>query len=339
MSSIQGVYVIDAVHLQNAKGPNPALGIDSSMLTNSNVDGFSLIGILPWSTVEPSDGTFAWQTLDSVIAQAAGNGKVVTIGVMPGWQTPSWVYAEGAQSYQFIWDQKIWGPGYCSVATIPVPWDPVYLAKWSGLIKAFGARYNGNYTVTAVKITGVSSEDEETSLPWSVDVPLSDGTTSCTGYNNTLDWQTAGYNRDLIENTWRQIAGMYQQAFPNKLLIAALQPNAFPPIDANGNIFLSSTGTDPDAPADIIADGIANFGAQLALQNDGLTAQWIWTDIVDYAAQVVTGYQTFSALGLNLPTAMDLAIAADAEYLELYEGDLNNPDLQSALASARQQLN
>jgi hypothetical protein len=36
---------------------------------------------------------------------------------------------------------------------------------------------------------------------------------------------------------------------------------------------------------------------------------------------------------------MDLAIAADAEYLELYEGDLNNPDLQSALASARQQLN
>jgi hypothetical protein len=332
------VYVIDAVHLQRVGGNASQLGLDFSMLSNSNVDGFSLSQVLSWSDVEPSDGTFLWQTMDALIAQAAGAGKKVSIGILPGWKTPSWVYSEGAQSFNFIWDQTIWGPPLCSVATIPVPWDPIYLAKWGELIQAFGARYNGNYTVANVKLMGVSSEDEETNLPLTANAHLHSGTTSCTGYNNPVNWQKIGYTRTLIENTWQEIAITYQQAFPNKLLTAVLQPGGFPPIDANGNIFKSSNGADPRAPSDIMAVGVAGFGVQFTLQNDALSSTWIWNLIENYSSQIVTGYQTLQALGSGLPTAMDTAIAGGANYLELYEGDLKNPQLTAAIASAHRQL-
>jgi hypothetical protein len=100
--SVHGIYVIDAVHLQKVSGISQ-YQIDSSMLSNSLVDGISIRVF--WSDVEPTDGTFAWTTLDSLIAQAAAAHKLVTIRVMPGFGTPSWVYSAGAQSFNFVWDQ------------------------------------------------------------------------------------------------------------------------------------------------------------------------------------------------------------------------------------------
>ncbi len=86
-----------------------------------------------------------------------------------------WVYADGAQIFNFIWDQTSWGPSLCSTAAIPVPWDPVFLAKWRTLIQAFGTHYNSNPTVVGVKITGVNAESEETNLPLFVNKPISSG--------------------------------------------------------------------------------------------------------------------------------------------------------------------
>ncbi len=113
--TVHGIYAINAVHLQTVRGAS-SYQIDSSMLTNSLVDGISLRVF--WSDVEPSEGTFIWSTLDSLIAQAASAGKVVTLRAMPGYSTPSWVYADGAQSFNFVWDQSSWGPAICSTTSI-----------------------------------------------------------------------------------------------------------------------------------------------------------------------------------------------------------------------------
>jgi len=126
MSSIKGIYVVDGIHKQKTGGGQQALTIDASMASSSIVDGFTLSQVLNWSDIEPSDGNFQWQAMDRLIAEAAGAGKKVTIGVLPGWTTPSWVYAEGVRSFSFVWDQTVWGPGFCTVAKIPVPWDPVF---------------------------------------------------------------------------------------------------------------------------------------------------------------------------------------------------------------------
>ena len=158
LPSIHGVYVINGVHLFTKHGVSQ-YQIDPSMLANQSVDGISLR--VSWNDVEPSDGTFMWTTLDSLVAQAASANKVVVIRVMPGWETPAWLFSEGAQAFSFIWDQSIWGPALCTPVSIPVPWDPIYLSKWTALIRAMGAHYDGNPAIAAVKIAGINSEDEE----------------------------------------------------------------------------------------------------------------------------------------------------------------------------------
>ncbi len=100
--TVHGIFAINAVHLQTAKGVS-SYQIDSSILTDSLVDGIS--SRVFWSDVEPTEGNFVWATLDSLVTQAAAAGKVVTLRVMPGYSTPSWVYADGAQIFNFIWDQ------------------------------------------------------------------------------------------------------------------------------------------------------------------------------------------------------------------------------------------
>jgi hypothetical protein len=220
--------------------------------------------------------------------------------------------------------------------------DPVYLAKWTAFVQAFGARYANNPTVTGVKIAGVNSNDEETVLPYSVNAPISAGGANCTSYNDVANWRAAGYTRTRVESAWQQSAAAFKSAFPNQVLVATQQMGGFPPIDNNGNIFTPSkysAGQDSQVSLDIIADGYAAYGTQFALQNDGLmSSSGVWSTETSYANEMTTGYQTFSALGSGLPAALKLAAGAHTEYLELYLSDLNTLSLQSAITTTHASL-
>jgi hypothetical protein len=326
---VHGIFAINAVHLQTHHGVS-SYQVDSSMLTNPSVDGISIR--MFWTDVEPTEGVFGWSTLDSLIAQTASAGKVVSIRIMPGYSTPDWVYAAGAQAFNFVWDQSTWGPAFCSIARIPVPWDPVFLSKWNALVQAFGAHYSNNAAVVAVKITGLSTESEETNLPFSVNKPLTNGQIGCTSNNDVANWQAIGYTRTRAVNAWEQIAQMFQQAFPGMLLEDSIQPGGFPPIDNNGNLISGFNGADTIASQNITNYAVSTFGTQFGFQNDALTSTWNWSYQAGFASRVETGYQTLAALGLNLPAALNNVINSGADYVELYEGDLTNPVLQPALA-------
>ena len=336
---LRGIYAYGAMYTQYTKQNGTQWYINSSVLSNPNVDGVALK--VAWNATETADGVYAWGPLDSMIAQAAGAGKTVTLDVVAGYQTPSFVFAEGAQAFSYVWSYA-WGPGVCSVVTIPVPWDPIYLQKWTAFVQAFGARYANDPKVTGVKISGVNSNDEETALPYSVNAPISSGGASCTSYNDVANWQAAGYTRTLIESAWQQSAAAFKSAFPNQVLVATLQMGGFPPIDNNGNIFTPgkySAGQDSQVSLDITAYGYSVYGAQFALQNDGLMSSGgAWSTETSYANEITTGYQTFSALGSGLPAALKLATGAHAEYFELYLSDLNTSSLQSAIATTHASL-
>ncbi|MGH7841985.1 MAG: hypothetical protein ACREQT_10750 [Candidatus Binataceae bacterium] len=333
---IEGIYAVNSTYVQYVRGSGLQIKINSDVLSNSNVDGVAVhVG---WNQVETSDGVYSWGALDNAVSQAGGSGKKVTLDVIPGWQTPSWVYTEGAKGFNFIWANNGWGPPLCSVVTIPVPWDTVYTAKWTAFVQAFGAHYDTNATVAAVKILGVNSDDEETRLPYNDSATIKNGTTSCVSYDDVADWQAIGYTRLVVESAWEQIAAAYQSAFPDKALVAVLNVGGFPPIDDNGNIFTGKYGQDSQTSTDLIAYGVANYGSQFALQNDGLGGTTIWSTEESYANQMTTGYQTVSALGRSLGAAMSLAVKGGAEYLELYDGDLDNSSLQSTIATYRSEL-
>ncbi len=215
-----------------------------------------------------------------------------------------------------------------------MPWNPVFLAKWSTLIQAVGAHYNSNPTVVSVKITGVNAESEGTNLPLFVNKPINSGSTSCISNNDVANWQAIGYTRTLAVNAWEQIAQVFQQSFPNIPLQDAMQPGGFPPIDDNGALITGFNGADTLASQDIITYAVATFGTGYILQNDALSASWNWSYQAGFANQIDLGYQTISALGFSLSTALKSALLVGGDYFELYESDITNPALRGTLVSA-----
>jgi len=310
--------------------------ITSSILTNKYVKGIFVA--LNWNSIEATEGIYNWTLIDSVLEQAAASEKLVTIGVMAGYNIPSWVYTDGAKSFKFLWDKPTTTPAICSVQSIPVPWDPVFLAKWQAFVGALGARYSSNTTLVSVMLYGLNFHSVETSLPASNGQKLSSGTISCTGYNYPALWQTAGYTRTNVENALFTMQSDFQAAFPHTQLLAGLNPTGFPPIDQNGSIIAEQTA-DLQVPADLMASGAVALGPQYSAGDGGLSANGLaWTLLTQYASTINTGYQTTLALGSKLPTAINAATTAGSRWLQLYPTDITLAANQSAIISASQTL-
>ncbi len=305
-----------------------------SILTDPNVDGVFLAQT--WSSLEPQEGVYYWTRLDSLFSEAAAYGKKVSLGVQAGYQTPSWVYADGAQAFSFVWDKNTTSPAICSRQNIPIPWDPVFLSKWQSFVLALGARYQSNPSLASVVIYGANTRTVENTLPISVNQTITNGKISCTGPDYPVNWQTAGYTRTKMENALFQMQGVFAQAFPHTQLIAALNPGGFPPIDDNGNLL--STTADPQANQDLISYGISTIGGQYGVGNGGLSSVWVWPLTASYSMTIDTGYQTVSVMGSNLTAAANLALGAGAMWLELYATDILNPSLAAEITTLHQTL-
>jgi PKD repeat protein len=307
-------------------------GIDPGALANANVDGVLLR--TEWNVVEPTAGTYNWSYLDGQVAAAAASGKKVSLVVKPGANTPTWVYAGGAVSFSYT-DPKSGLP-----AAMPLPWDPVFLADWTQFIQALGVRYGSWAALTQVKVTGINMSSEETNLP----------NTS----TDTTDWQAAGYTRVKVENAWQTIADAYSQAFPEVKIALIVVPNAFPPIDDNGNIFYSSGGGDPALSNYLINLGISRYGQQFIVQNNGLSDYWISSQVIGAASQVTTGYQMLywvtndntyrmdSGTPIDIATELQNAVTSGvnggALFLEIYQTDILNSYLAGVIANAHTSL-
>ena len=144
----------------------------------------------------------------------------------------------------------------CSIQTIPVPWDPIFQARWTAFIRAFGQRYDSNPTVTQVKLTGINYETEEHSLPHSVKASINGG--KCKSYNDVANWQSIGYTRVKVMDAWGQIANAYHDFFPHKPFAAQLVPGGFPPIDSNGAI-IARQSVDYQVTTDILNAGMTEY--------------------------------------------------------------------------------
>lgn len=314
----------------------PAIGerIPETVLTNPNIDGIAIrVG---WSGVEPSDGVFNWSGVDALIAQVTPYSKKVSINIAAGWKAPAWVYSEGAQGFNFVWD-KSWGPGYCGIVTIPVPWDPVFMAKWEDLVAAFGVKYGSNRAVTHVKLTGINSETGDTLLPSNAATsPINGG--QCKSYNDTRDWRAIGYTRIRVENAWAEIADAFNAAFPEREFAGMFAFGGFPPIDNIGNPIPRNT-VDHTVSLNLISQGVQLYGAgRFAAQSDGLSATYIYAGVSNAAASIDTGYQMVGVMGSGLLAAVVNAANAGAKFLEIYETDLTNPQLQATIAYAHSRL-
>ena len=130
------------------------------VLQNPDVDGLSIRQ--DWADLEPSEATFDWSFLDSEVSRAAAAGKQVLLRINTQVGKPAWVTAAvteaGGTFYSFLEDDGV-------EMTIPVYWDPTFLAKKKAMITALGAHFTNNPAIVIVWTSFANAHSEDWSVP------------------------------------------------------------------------------------------------------------------------------------------------------------------------------
>ena len=116
---------------------------------------------LPWCILEPKEGVYRWDLIDSYAAPWIAAGKQIGLRVTCcesryPFATPEWVKDAGAKGWFFKMqmspvfgkelpggDVDLWEPDYG---------DPVFLAKLENFLKAMARRYDGNPHVAFIDV-------------------------------------------------------------------------------------------------------------------------------------------------------------------------------------------
>jgi hypothetical protein len=127
---------------------------------------------LAWSFLEPQEGVYNWEVIDSIINRWVAWGHTVSFRITCKetefvYATPEWVKKAGAKG-KFIehpdLDVKAWAPDYD---------DPIFLEKLESFHKAFAARYDGKPWVEYIDIGSVGEWGEgHTAYSGWDDVPI-----------------------------------------------------------------------------------------------------------------------------------------------------------------------
>ncbi|MGZ8143870.1 MAG: beta-galactosidase, partial [Methylosarcina sp.] len=184
-----GLFVLHNV----TRGP-----LDPSALNSNYINGVALqVG---WRDVQPEEGKYDWSQIDSFINMAKHANKRITLHLLP-LRPPQWVFDAGAEPFTFT--IRVPGnPRQGDEVTEYVPWDPVFLKKWTTLVEQFGARYNAEPSIFAISVTAPAPE---MMLPGSFPP-----------HGESFRRLQEMYNRDAYLSAWRQMIDVYQRAFPAK---------------------------------------------------------------------------------------------------------------------------
>ena len=304
--------------------------IPSSQLSNSNLAGISIR--CTWNYLEPSDGVLDTTRLNQNIAAAKAAGKKIMLRVFPGNKTPAWVYTAGVPAIRYP-DNMTLG----DTLKIPVPWNSIYIAKWTSFIQRMGNAYGSDTSIVLVHMTGANSASGEMGLAQRASLTAStaqyfDGTGNlvATGQITNLWLNNAGYTLDSIRYAWATFTNAWSIAFPQVKKFAF---GVYSEILKNDNIIAEGDT--------IVADAYLLFPNKLSLQfngfqdNNSTSSKFkssIYQLILAYSSVVTTGFQSGKDHGMcnnneftgDLGPAVAVGIYAfGAEYFELYGGEIN----------------
>lgn len=271
-----------------------SISVMPAVASKPYVDG--ILVRVAWKDLETADNTYNWALIDSQITAAQTYGKKIALAVGGGPNSPTWLFNQGAQSLSFSIPFS---------GTIPIPWDTIFLTKWTEFITALGNRYADDTTIQLVYLTHSTFNGFEMQLP----------------FNPTPSYTSIGYTDQKVIDSWKQIIDTYNTAFPNHYLT-----NDFHPVNSSNTV----------------ADSVYAY-ANLTIGNRYGANAWWWTqnNTTVYPSQYAilqdssttnqfTGIQmahsgtdspdSFGAGGL--PTALNLAISNHICYWEIWNSDI-----------------
>mgnify|MGYP001404718863 CR=1 FL=1 len=169
-----------------------------------------------WDQLQPAPAAYDFSAIDKLIAQARQHNKRVTLSVLNGPRTPSWVYEQGAKAFSYEFKTRYSGRGNRQ-EIIPLPWDTTYLSYWRKLIAELGKRYADNPMVALVHITHASKNGFEMQLPEEriagrPETPVSG------------PWHDAGYTQEKHVKAIQQVITYFAEAFPHTPLDIEIHP-------------------------------------------------------------------------------------------------------------------
>ncbi|HEY2712886.1 MAG TPA: beta-galactosidase [Chthoniobacterales bacterium] len=289
-----------------------------TVLSNPNVDGVSVRQ--DWAELEPSEGSFDFSFLDSQVARIAAAGKKILLRINTQAGKPSWVTnsvtAAGGVFYTFVDDFGVQN-------TIPVFWDPTFLAKKKAMIVALGAHFTNNPAIAIVWSSFANARSEDWNVPHTS--------------SQVEAWQQVGYTTDKLLEAGKEIIDTTMMAFPNQYVTLA--------VAADGAL-----DPDPNYAADsAIATARATWPGRLIVQKNNIAAynpaapgtgtvfEEVWSSRPDVAGQMLwscyndTTYRMNKGIADDPATILHKSIVAGAgyqmDYLEIYQVDvLNLPD-------------
>ncbi len=307
--------------------------INPTTLANPSVDGVSLRQF--WADFEPMEGVFDFAYLDAEIERASRAGKQVLIRVpMGGDDMPAWVTAAvrnaGGSTFTFT-DSN-------GQHTIPVFWDPTFLAKKNAVMAALGARYRNHPAVKVVTASFANARTADWNIPHGTQIDPRYGTSEVTR------WQNAGYTTQKMLDAGKSVIDAAMEAFPNQVISLAI----------NYSGTLDKPYHDNYVSEQVIANARAFWGTKrLVVGKNSLKAttmpppppphlslavwynsreascgQTYWYAYGDTSYRMNDGVRCDPAWALK--QAVDIGIAYGISYIELYQIDvLNLPEVIS----------
>ncbi len=303
-------------------------------LDNPNVTGITLRQ--NWAELEPTEGNFDWTFLDGEVARAAAAGKPVLLRINTQSGKPTWVTEaiEAAGGIFFTFEDD------GTAVTIPVFWDPTFLARKTAMIRALGSHFSGNSTVAIVAASFANAVSEDWNVPHTAP--------------EILDWLAAGYTSEKLLDAGRQIIDTTMEAFPDQLVTLA--------IGGNGHVGMGGPNLDLTATyvaANAIATARASWPGRLIVQinslstfnpaapgSDGSPWNVLWNSQPDVAAQMLYWCYDEPTYRVNngvpgdpaavLMKSIDSAVSYGTNFIEIYQKDVIN--LPEVIAYARNRL-
>ncbi|MDQ3199130.1 MAG: beta-galactosidase [Verrucomicrobiota bacterium] len=289
-----------------------------------------------WGALEPTEGNFDWEFLDGEVARAATAGKLVLLRINTQSGKPAWVTeaVEAAGGTFFIYDDD------GTAVTIPVFWEPTFLAKKTTMIRALGAHFSANKTVAVVAASFANANSEDWNVPHTA--------------SEILDWLAAGYTTEKLLDAGKQIIDATMEAFPNQLVTIA--------VGGNGHVGSGGINLDPTATyvaANVVTAARTSWPGRLIVQINSLStfnpvvpgpddSAWnlLWNSQPDVAAQMLYWCYDESTNRVNngvpgdpaevLTKSIDSAVSYGTNFIEIYQKDVLN--LPSVIAYARNRL-
>jgi hypothetical protein len=323
-------------------GQHPTPIFPTQVLTNRAISGVQLY--VKWSDIEPGPDQFNWQITDELFQEAGLHDKFVVLTFVPGFATPQWARKGVIQQFFSL----TYGSGL--EGYLPLPWDATYLARWDAFLEAVAARYGNNPQFRMISAAGPTSVSEEMSLPY---LAAGDPALPAPG-SDLAAWVALGYTPGRYEAAWAQVFQVYARLFPRQYISFALYAGLAIP-DASQKVTTLQT---------VFGEGERSVGAdRFVFQGDGLTYNNAGANSYEYVKSEAgligaTGLQlarpattdpakeggpadaggTVADEVAALQAALNRGLAANVDFLEVYQADVVNPAMQGVLQATQAEL-